>query len=133
MRSMCRFALCFAVLALCLHAVLGLAQERKGARRLAPGVLTVVPIQPEDWETFTGPIPRKTLVGSSPGLNWKPNFLAKSSTLEEQAKRVILRRDIWYLEFAFKPLRMIEVDVPQPSGKMQRKQIWYMAYRVKNK
>jgi len=28
-------------------------------------------------------------------------------------------------------LRMIEVDVPQPSGKMQRKRIWYMVYRVR--
>ena len=33
---------------------------------------------------------------------------------------------------AFKPLRMIYVDIPQPSGKLQRKLIWYMIYRVKN-
>ena len=28
---------------------------------------------------------------------------------------------------------MIEVDVPQASGKMQRKLIWYMVYRVTNR
>jgi hypothetical protein len=39
---------------------------------------------------------------------------------------------VWCLEFAFKPLRMIEVDVPQPSGRVQRKLVWYIVYRVRN-
>lgn len=106
--------------------------QHKGARRLAPGVVTTIPVSPEERETFTGPIELKDIVGRDPKLAWSPTFLPKSSTYEEQAKRVILRRDIWYLEFAFKPLRMINIDVPQPSGKMQRKQIWYMVYKVKN-
>jgi len=29
-------------------------------------------------------------------------------------------------------LRMIQVDIPQASGKMQRKLIWYLVYRVRN-
>jgi len=29
-------------------------------------------------------------------------------------------------------LRMIQVDIPQESGKMQRKLIWYLVYRVRN-
>ena len=48
------------------------------------------------------------------------------------AKDVDFRREIWALEFKFKPVRMISVDVPQPSGMMQRKQIWYMVYSVTN-
>ena len=28
---------------------------------------------------------------------------------------------------------MIDVDLPQPSGKMQRKRLWYMVYRVTNR
>ena len=42
------------------------------------------------------------------------------------------RREIWCLEFSFKPLRMIEVDVPLPAGGTQRKLVWYLVYRVRN-
>ncbi len=53
-----------------------------------------------------------------------PNF--------DWAKDVPFRRDIWHLEFKFKPLRRVMVDIPQPSGKMQRKPIWYLVYSVTN-
>ena len=45
------------------------------------------------------------------------------------AKDVTFRHDVWVLRFRFKPMRMMWVDVPQPSGFMQRKLIWYMVYR----
>ncbi len=48
------------------------------------------------------------------------------------AKDVDFRREVWALQFKFKPVRMISVDVPQPSGMMQRKLIWYMVYSVTN-
>jgi len=48
------------------------------------------------------------------------------------AKDVAFRRDIWYLEFEFKPVRMIWVDIPQASGRMRRKLLWYMVYSVTN-
>ncbi len=48
------------------------------------------------------------------------------------AKDVAFRRDVWHLEFKFKPLRRIMVDIPQDSGKMQRKAIWYLTYSVTN-
>jgi hypothetical protein len=48
------------------------------------------------------------------------------------AKDVDFRHEIWGLEYKFKPVRMIFVDIPQPSGKMQRKLIWYMVYSVTN-
>jgi hypothetical protein len=50
----------------------------------------------------------------------------------EWAKEIGFHHDVWYLEFEFKPLRMIQVDVPQPSGKMQRKLIKYLIYKVTN-
>jgi len=101
-------------------------------RPLAPGVLTVIPAQREREETFAGPVPLVEVLQGIPNLEWTSNFYAKSDTLQEKAKRVVFRRPVWNLEFAFKPVRMLEVDVPQPSGKMQRKLIWYMVYRVKN-
>jgi hypothetical protein len=48
------------------------------------------------------------------------------------AKDLPFRRDVWALEFRFKPVRIIDVDVPQPSGKLQRKPIWYLVYCVTN-
>ncbi len=109
------------------------AQQPPRIRPLAPGVLTVIPVETEPEETFSGPVPIVEVVQGIPNLTWTPNFDAKSNTLEEKAKRAIFRRPVWNLEFAFKPLRMLEVDIPQPTGKMQRKLIWYMVYRVKNK
>jgi hypothetical protein len=48
------------------------------------------------------------------------------------ARDVPYRRDVWVLGFQFKPVRMIWVDIPQASGKMQRKLIWYLVYSVTN-
>ena len=48
------------------------------------------------------------------------------------ADKVKFRRDIYCLEFSFKPLRMIEVDVPAASGGTERKLVWYLVYRVRN-
>lgn len=102
--------------------------QQTPVRKLAPGVLTTIPPEPTTDETFQGPIPLTKVTG----LDWTPNYAPKSETLRARASRVVLRRNIWNLEFTFKPLRMIPVDIPQPSGKMQRKLIWYMVYRVRN-
>jgi hypothetical protein len=59
-------------------------------------------------------------------------LLSESRTLYGMSEGVKFRRDIWCLEFSFKPLRMLHVDVPQANGKMQRKLVWYMVYKVKN-
>jgi hypothetical protein len=48
------------------------------------------------------------------------------------AKDIPVRHEIWALEFSFKPVRMIQIDIPQPTGYMQRKPIWYMVYSVTN-
>src|SRR6185369_14038591 len=57
----------------------------------------------------------------------------ETRTLQQMATSTVFRHKIWYLEFTFKPMRMIWVDVPQPSGKMQRKLIWYLLYHVTNR
>jgi hypothetical protein len=49
------------------------------------------------------------------------------------AKNVMFTNPVWTVEFAFKPMRLITVDVPQPSGQVQRKTIWYMVYCVTNR
>lgn len=72
-------------------------------------------------------------IALQPGLQFAPQTTTNAETLFEKAKLVQLPRVVWQLEFAYKPMRMIEVDLPQPTGKMQRKRLWYMVYRVTNR
>lgn len=96
-------------------------------RKLAAGVLSIIPPEPKDEETFQGPLPLRVTQQV-----WDPPFTPKTATLAEIASQTTLRRNIWNLEFAFKPVRMVYIDIPQINGKMHRKLIWYMVYRVKN-
>lgn len=98
-------------------------------RRLAPGVKTTIVPEPLGSETFTGPIRITGL--TDPGLQWTPHYAPETETLFARGNLAILRRDIWNLEFSFKPLRMVEVDVPQPNGKLAKKVVWYMVYQIR--
>lgn len=98
---------------------------------LAPGVLNVIPPVVEEAETFNGPIPLVEVL-EIPKLEYDPHFTPKSQTLKEIASRVTIRRKTHTLEFAFKPLRMMQVDIPDPRGVMQRRFVWYLVYRVRN-
>lgn len=107
--------------------------------RFAPGTVNVVPPAAEPEETFTGPISLRDLIDAHPEIEWsapdfpdqKPYFDARTRTLKAMAEQVILRREIYCFEFAFKPLRQMVIDIPQPNGRLQRKPIWYMVYRVR--
>ncbi len=113
--------------------------SREVQTRFAPGILTVIPPAPEPEETFTGPLSLSALIEAHPEISWKgdngpegrPHYDPRSRTLEEMAKQVILRRETYCLEFAFKPLRKIYIDIPRPDGRLQRKLIWYMVYRLR--
>jgi hypothetical protein len=84
-------------------------------RRLAPGVMKSVDPQLQENETVSRHDVVE-LVTTDPSLDF--------------AKDVAFRRTIWYLEFKFKPVRMVLVDVPQADGHMAQKLIWYMVYSV---
>jgi len=107
--------------------------------RFAPGVVNVIPPAPHPEETFSGPMTLQSLIDAHPEIQWKapdhadgrPFFDPRTRTLVEMARQVTLRREIYCLEFSFKPLRVIYLDVPQPNGRMARKLIWYMVYRVR--
>lgn len=103
-----------------------------GPRALAPGVLTVIPPSLEEEEMYSGPIPLVEITEGMSELEWTPHFMPKSETILSKARTTILRRNVWGLEFAFKPLRMIQVDVPQPTGRLERKLIWYLVFRIRN-
>lgn len=105
----------------------------------APGVVTVIPPTPDPKETYNGPITLQGFLDAHPELQWsQPNFKdgtphtdPRTRTIVEMAKQVILRREIHCLEFSFKPLRQMYVDLPRADGRPQRKLVWYMVYRVR--
>ena len=101
-------------------------------RQFAPGVLTTITPAPEAHEMVTGPVALAELPVAIEGLEYDPKIESKSATVFERSKKVTMRRTIWNLEFSFKPLRMIYVDVPQGTGRMQRQLVYYLVYRVRN-
>jgi hypothetical protein len=86
-------------------------------RKLAPGVMISI----DPMRMLEETVSRHDMVG----------LLAVDQKFD-WAKDITFRHDVWVLKFEFKPMRMIWVDVPQPSGFMQRKPIWYMVYAVTN-
>jgi hypothetical protein len=101
-------------------------------RQFAPGVVRTIPPKPETEEMFSGPRPLVEVPAAIPGLEYEPKLAARTSTIFERSKVATLRRTIWNLEFSFKPIRMIYVDIPQANSRMQRQLVWYMVYRVRN-
>ena len=86
-------------------------------RRLAPGVETTIPARVPVEETFSRHnIPE--LLKIDPNWDW--------------AKDVRFQHRVWTIEFTFKPVRFIDVDVPQRDGRMRRERVWYMIYHVRN-
>jgi len=98
--------------------------------QFAPGVLTTIApdIASQDTVSVHDIVELRALAE----LQREPMTDTKSRTLYEMAEAVAFRRNVWCLELAFKPLRMLAVDIPQPSGRMQRKLVWYLVYRVRN-
>ena len=107
-------------------------------RKLADGILTVVPPDQNSEDTALGPFDLD-FVSQHPELEWappefpdgKPFFAAPSETLLAMSRDVTLRHEVWALEFSFKPARFIEVDLPQANGGFQRKVVWYLLYKVR--
>ncbi len=91
-------------------------------QKLAPDALVIIESAAEQGETAMGPIDLP-LVARHPELAWKPNYAPVSDTLLGKSKDVILRNEVHCLEFAFKPVRMIQVN---------DKLVWYLLYRVRN-
>jgi hypothetical protein len=107
------------------------AAQPSGYRKLSPGALTVIAADRSgDDALLRADIPEITEGLSE--LAWEPQQAAVGATLVEQGRNRDFPRDIWCLEFAFKPPRQIDVDVPSRDLRMQRKRLWYLLYRVKN-
>ena len=98
--------------------------------QFAPGVLTTIVPDVDNQDTVS--VHDIMELRADDKLQREPVTDTKSRTLYEMAESVTFRRDVWCLELSFKPLRMMTVDIPQPSGQMRQKLVWYMVYRVRN-
>ena len=92
-------------------------------RQLAPGVITTIKDATIDDDTSDGPREFTELLSVVRPRAWRPNFEPVSQTLLELARKVTFQREIWALEFGFKPLRIIRVG---------ERDIWYLVYFVRN-
>lgn len=105
------------------------ASDANGAgrfRALAPGVEITIPAD-NDVQAATSRHDIVEVLASDPAFGERPYSEGRSP-----AKDTRFEHNIWALEFTFKPVRFVHVDVPTREGRMQRKQIWYFVYRVKN-
>jgi hypothetical protein len=120
-----------AVVATAAFAAASAAAPPAGFRTLAPGSLTVIP--PD--RSADDALQRGDLLEITAGRadrQWTPKRSPTNTTFVERAKGREFVGGVWCLEFAFKAPRMIDVDVPAADGRMLRKRVWYLLYRVKN-
>jgi hypothetical protein len=129
-QSVFSFTFFCGVMLTCLNFGAASANAQDDIKRIMPTdrVLTVVEPESQPQETFSLP---KPLAGVKP-VPYKPNYLNAPETATGLTTNVISRHDVGCLEFTYKPLRTVSVDVPQPSGQMRRKVITYLIYRVRN-
>jgi len=94
-------------------------------------VLTVIPADVSlDDPLQVGPLAEVT--EGLADLRWVPRRAAPTTTLVSRAARLEYPRDVWCLEFAYKPPRTMVVDVPAGDFKLRQTRVLYLVYRVKN-
>ena len=98
----------------------------KRFRKLAPGVEQVINADAPVVESVTRH-DLAELLKADPTYGERPTGPTVSP-----AKNVSIPHKFWTLEFTFKPMRFIEIDVPNAAGELETQLVWYLAYHVKN-
>jgi hypothetical protein len=119
------------------------AQAQDGAAppspQFAPGVLTTIEPALDSVDALS--LHDLVELRSNDQLQWQPSKWLQwqsataaptNRTLYDMAQAAAFTQNVWCLELAFKPLRMIDVDVPVGDGRVQRKRLMYLVYRVRN-
>ncbi len=107
------------------------AQDEGSAKpRLAPGTLITIP--PEvDFENTYNRADMNELLASLPDIS--PELKDETRFNKDiWAKSVRFQRDVWCLQFSFKPVRIVYVNVPNKQGAFDNVPVWYLVYNVKN-
>ena len=117
-------------LLLLLLSVPAFSQDTSAKPLLAPGGLTVIPPN-IDYESVAN---RADITELLPVLPETDPDLQREAPFKPEvwAKNVRHVRDVWCLQFSFKPLRIVEVDMPNAEGTFDKKKVWYLVYNVAN-
>ncbi len=98
-------------------------------KRLAPGVLKVIPANIDARDSYSLPMPLEGIQAEA----FTPNYAPILNTLHGQTKNVVFFRNVWQYEFGFTGLRQIKLrltdSVNSPNG---AENVWYMVYRIRN-
>jgi len=94
---------------------------------LGPGILTTVSPDINYEDTYT----RQAAVELLSGETAKASTGSVLFDRQHWADDIRFSRDIWCLEFQYKPMRTIWVDLPTKNG-IERKLVLYMIYAVTN-
>ena len=98
-------------------------------RKYGPGVIKKIPIELKPRDTFSLPMPLPGVVAEK----YEPKTVPVEETLYGQSHRVILYRDyVWEYEFSFIGLRQAELREPNEFGNLEKVNVWYMVYRIRN-
>lgn len=125
------------VKAACLFLLVGLVPETvrgedeiPGQPRTAPGTTITVPAE-VDYDDTSNRAPLVEVLATLPD---PPAELKDDVRFSKEvwARDVRFDRDIWCLQFSFKPVRIVYVDIPNKNGKFDKKPVWYWVYMVKN-
>ena len=105
---------------------------RGQVRELAPGVLRQIPaiVEPRD-AAFRYDLVLPELVGKDGDLSKDVSWM-KDVPLMRTSQSGLPPQELWMLEFRFKPVGIMDVDIPQPDGRLQSRKVWYLVYSVKN-
>jgi hypothetical protein len=129
MKNVCLIQMiCFSLLILAFDIVSG--EEISAQPRLAPG--TLITIQPDiDYASAYNRADMVEVLATLPDI---PPELADDVRFNKEiwAKEIRYQRDIWCLQFSFKPVRIVYVDIPNKEGSFDKKAVWYLVYNVKN-
>ena len=99
----------------------GYSSERP--RKLVPGVMTTIRDVNIDDAAIDETREFTELISVVKPPEWTPNFDPTTETLLQKAKSVGFQRDVWSLQFSFKPLRTISVG---------GRPVYYLIYSVRN-
>lgn len=123
-------SLCWALVIGLLPAFAAGTPAAEGFRALGPGVLTVVP--PDQSVDDVSQRFDLHELAQGRGEAWNPDHAPTHETLIGMARDRQFLRDTWCLEFAYKPPRTIEIEVPGKGFTLRRERVWYLVYRVRN-
>ena len=110
--------------------VVSLGQEPLATPLVVPGGLRVIPPY-IDYESVTNRALVPELLQSLP----EPDPELRGDVRFDKsiwAKDIRVARDVWCLQFSFKQVRIIEVDIPNVQGHFDKKKVWYLVYNVKH-